>query len=227
MRMQRLGKGNDTDCYDYELDNNFNYYRLRSDYINDFYQDKMRHICQVDRGLFMSHSLLRKDSLFTGNDRLISCYNTEYNQQIYSIKQNCEQICKAECNSKYYKIEIERNDYDDLRDWTEIKHNEYPDIFVQYIPKLNLVGFLCNFGGLLGMWLGLSLFSIYAEIFNQITKFPYQKYFNYLHVDSLFEKMKYNLFHFITRHNCASLKWKKRYYLTCFKIIKKKLNYVL
>ena len=69
-------------------------------------------------------------------------------------------MCELECNSKYYKIEIERIDYYQDIDYfmTEIKHSELPHIFVQYIPKLNLVGFLCNFGGLLSIWLGLSQF---------------------------------------------------------------------
>ena len=43
-RIQRLGKGFDTDCYDYESDNKFGYYRMRSDCINHCYQNKMREI---------------------------------------------------------------------------------------------------------------------------------------------------------------------------------------
>ena len=41
-RIKRLGKGYDTDCYDYESESNYNYYRMRSDCVNDCYQDKMR-----------------------------------------------------------------------------------------------------------------------------------------------------------------------------------------
>ena len=72
-RIHRLVKSYDTDCYHYELDNNFSYYRMRSDCVNDCYQDKMREICKVDHGIFMSHSLIRKEYLMNGNERLISC----------------------------------------------------------------------------------------------------------------------------------------------------------
>ena len=59
-----------------------------------------------------------------------------------------------------------------------ILHGEYPDIFVQHIPAMDVIGFLCNFSGLLGMWLGLSLSGIFHDIFNLITKISYRKYIN-------------------------------------------------
>src|ERR1700742_472016 len=80
-RIQRLGKSYDTDCYDYDSDTSFGYYRMRSDCVNDCYQDQLRKICKVNHRLFMSHALLRKDYLINGNNRLLSCYDTEYNQQ--------------------------------------------------------------------------------------------------------------------------------------------------
>ena len=33
---------------------------------------------------------------------------------------------------------------------------------------MNLIGFVCNFGGLLGMWLGLSLFKIFNTLVNNV-----------------------------------------------------------
>ena len=36
-RIKRLGKGYDTDCFSYDSDTNFNYYRMRSDCLNDCY----------------------------------------------------------------------------------------------------------------------------------------------------------------------------------------------
>ena len=86
LRIKRLGKGWDTDCYSYDIENNHSYYRMRSDCINECYQDKMREICKVDRGLFMSASLIRRDYLINGNDKMISCYDPSYNEEIFSIK---------------------------------------------------------------------------------------------------------------------------------------------
>ena len=179
-RIQRLGKGYDTDCYDYDLDNRFGYYKMRSDCINDCYQKKMREICKVDRGLFMSFSLIRKDYLVNGNDKMLSCYDPAYNLESFSIKQDCEEVCKVECNFNYYSNEL--NSVKNLGNVIYIQHGEYPDIFVKHIPEMTLIGFICNFGGLLGMWLGLSLFGIFNDIFTLMSKIAYRKYINSINV---------------------------------------------
>ena len=77
LRIKRLGKGYNTDCYSYDSEINFKYYRMRSDCVNDCYQDKMRHKCNTDRGFYMSNNLLRKDYLSKGNDKILSCNITK------------------------------------------------------------------------------------------------------------------------------------------------------
>ena len=37
---------------------------------------------------------------------------------------------------------------------------------------MSLMSFVCNFGGLLGMWLGFSILSISKDVFNAINCFP-------------------------------------------------------
>ena len=174
-RIQRLGNGFDTDCHSYESDNSFGYYRMRTDCLNDCYYNKTREICKVDRGLFRSNTLIRKEYLMNGNERLLSCYDPEYKHESFSLKQDCEEICKFECNDKYYYIEIKTRP-DLTNSGIYFSHNQYPDIFVHYIPEINFIGFLCNFGGLLGMWLGLSLFGSFNDIFSLIDKIAYRKH---------------------------------------------------
>ena len=53
---------------------------------------------------------------------------------------------------------------------------------------MNLIDFFCNFGGLLGMWLGLSLFDIFNNILNLIMKIAQQKY-ECLDMNELFDKL--------------------------------------
>ena len=128
----------------------------------------------------MSKKFIRKDYLAFGNDKLISCNEEEYNYQIYSIKLDCEKMCKMDCNEKYYQIEIETFEINnsDVKNLIKIRHNEFPDIYVEYIPEMNLIGFFCNFGGLLGMWLGWSFSGIFSDIFNLINKISFRNYFN-------------------------------------------------
>ena len=208
-KIYRLGKGYDTDCYDYDSDTNFNYYRMRSDCVNDCYQDKMRELCKVDHGLFMSHALIRKEYLMNGNNRLISCYNKNYNRQSYLVKRDCDQMCKVECKAKYYGLEYEISNIQDSLEHENgviiIRHSAYPDIIVKYIPEMNLIGFLCNFGGLLGMWLGLSLFGILKDVFIVMTKFSYRKFIDIisLNVNSIINHVHCK---FIYSRRCIVLK---------------------
>ena len=53
---------------------------------------------------------------------------------------------------------------------------------MEHIPEMDLIGFLCNFGGLLGMWLGMSLFGMFHDILNLITKIAFRKFINLLSV---------------------------------------------
>ena len=123
----------------------------------------------------MSKSLIRKDYLVNGSNKLISCYDTDYNIINLAIMENCQKICKVECNFIYYPLEIERNDEPEEENHIWIHHSEYPDIYVEHIPEMNMIHFLCDFGGLLGMWLGLSLFGILNGIFNILRKIDYRK----------------------------------------------------
>ena len=150
---------------------------MRSDCVNDCYQDKIRHVCKIDRGILMSNSLIRKAYLVNGNDRLISCYDPEYNQMSFSIKKDCEKMCKVECNVRYYPIEIMTTDIHNNHAWN-IFHSEFPDIFVRHVPEMTLMGFVCNFGGLLGMWLGLSLLTMINNVYHVVTNVVYPKNFN-------------------------------------------------
>ena len=59
-----------------------NTHMTRSTFISN---PHFRSALTVDHGLFMSESLIRKDYLLNGNNRLISCYEPEYNYQSFSI----------------------------------------------------------------------------------------------------------------------------------------------
>ena len=44
-----------------------------------------------------------------------------------------------------------------------MKHSSFPDILITHLPEITFNAFVCNFGGLLGLWLGLSVFTIFSE----------------------------------------------------------------
>ena len=54
----------------------------------------------------------------------------------------------------------------DKRSVITIQHNRLPDLFISYVPETTFITFIGNFGGLLGMWLGISVITIFHDVFN-------------------------------------------------------------
>ena len=174
-KILRLGKGYDTDCHSYDSETNYSYYRMRSDCVLDCYQDQMRQRCKFDKtNILVSRSLLREDYFVNGSKILISCYDPEYNRMNMKVWRNCGKICKVECYMKYYSTKIERTENLNYKS-VYIHHGVNPDTFVEHIPEMTLIGFICNFGGLLGMWLGLSILAIFNNTLNFITRIFHHK----------------------------------------------------
>ena len=54
--------------------------------------------------------------------------------------------------------------------YLKIKHGVSPDMIIRHLPETTLISVICNFGGILGMWLGLSVLTITEEIFIMLNK---------------------------------------------------------
>ena len=93
--------------------------------------------------------------------------------ELSKTRKDCHTICKQYCQYSYYVYEFERVQDENklLYGKTEkhgtitLQHNRLPDLFIQHKPETTFVSFVGNFGGLLGMWLGLSVFSISNDMF--------------------------------------------------------------
>ena len=98
-------------------------------------------------------------------------YDFDLEDKVYKI---CFKRCKPDCNSRLYFTDINK-----IRDVSYLPHEYYPkyslyfqhrnpDIIVRHTFEMTLMSFVCNFGGLLGMWLGFSVLSISKHIFKSI-----------------------------------------------------------
>ena len=102
---------------------------------------------------FKSPFLFRREYFENGHDKLKSCSDTDYNNLNFELKIDCEQMCKVECNFKHYPFEVFRMNKKDPA--LLVYHSSQPVIIYRHVPVMNLVGFIYNFGGMLGMWFGL------------------------------------------------------------------------
>ena len=92
---------------------------------------------------------------------------------IIELRQECYKICKHNCRYTYYMFDINMVAASDRsksngekRTIIIIQHNRLPDLFVRHIPETTFITFVGNFGGLLGMWLGLNVLVIFDNLFS-------------------------------------------------------------
>ena len=163
-QIRRLGHGYDTDCKDYDHDT------IRSDCLVSCYQKLHDQLCN-GTGLAQSPTLIRESILVKkSNRKLDKC--EAYKMSFKKMMSECSSQCQKECDFKYYSYTITRlENSEDTQTRIHILHNDMPDIFIQYIPEITFTSFACNFGGLLGMWLGVSFLSIVGHFKSLIFKF--------------------------------------------------------
>lgn len=97
--------------------------------------------------------------------------------QMEKVINKCQVKCKLDCVSRYYNFDVtlkERFGPKDkvlLSDWNRgsllfIGHNQLPDQITEHIEDMTFVDFFGTFGGLFGVWLGLSAIAIFHFLLN-------------------------------------------------------------
>ena len=105
----------------------------------------------------------------------------KFNKTLYKIldsanvidlfKPECMRQCKQDCLFEYYvhvvSIGREEEKHFELerKALVLIRHKQIPDIYIKNIPEMTFISFVSNFGGLLGMWLGISVILIFENTF--------------------------------------------------------------
>ena len=96
------------------------------------------------------------------------------------LRKSGQAQCPQECLQSFYnnKITLESDTREDKEKFIMsdgiiniiISRNDQPNMFIEYMAETTFISFICNFGGLLGMWLGVSILSISQDLF-EFTKF--------------------------------------------------------
>ena len=162
IKIKRLSDLYNTHCKEY----GDGQYEMRSDCIFDCYQKIMNQQCNTNN-LVASMSLVRDEYLLKNRNQTPDepCIKNE--AKIEKIKIICMKSCHQECTYQYYLFQLERMNNIDLNGLfilVDITHNKLPDITIIQLREMDLTTFVCNFGGLIGMWLGLSFINIIETI---------------------------------------------------------------
>ena len=148
-----------TDCYDYNSQNSL---------------FKSREYCYLD--------VMRKLELKYCNVNKYWRVNEEYEKNASQcIKPNFDLLtktCKVNCfdvNIEYEitKIELVIVKSENFEDFTVLlinKNENNQRIYLRYLPQFTLIELVSTMGGLLGLWLGLSLYDLFYTFFNLFAK---------------------------------------------------------
>ena len=165
---QLLLDGFESNCAEYDIRNKINSNRMQSDCLAQCYAQFIK---DKYKSLPRSDLMIGKQQIsFFGNISINFTETTDIEPYIENV---CSQRCKPDCSAKQFLFEISKSDENLIKDAIIISliHGSIPDVIVRHIFEMSLISFVCNFGGLLGMWLGLSLLSISKQILETIRRF--------------------------------------------------------
>ena len=173
LNVELLLEGFESNCAEYDIRNEHGTIRMESDC-------RINCIAEIVKEKFNSklpwqfNSKSEKDMIRREVSSSIDNITIDFNGILdKNVLDKCSTKCKPDCNSKLYLTEIE--DIEANKPWVHSAsilfiHNSFPDIIVRHTLEMTLMSFVCNFGGLLGMWLGLSILSISKDVFESISR---------------------------------------------------------
>src|SRR5882724_3279117 len=90
------------------------------------------------------------------------------------------------CEFNYFDWSLERNTNEFmLKHDKHLKHSSVTvmlgrvaDQLIEHIPEIAFISFVSNFGGLLGMWLGMSCMTAFGLITNLYIKLKLNQFYN-------------------------------------------------
>jgi hypothetical protein len=98
----------------------------------------------------------------------IFCGNNSCN--VLFDKKKLEKICRKNCENQYY-IQTMNSKIKTSKIWSNIDvYKDSEDIVYYNKPKMVLTEVLCSLGGLVSMWLGISLFDLISKCLEKIFK---------------------------------------------------------
>ena len=98
---------------------------------------------------------------------------SQFDQNLLNIRSWCKNNCPNDCEFTHFIWNSQITDfYSDLQIWTNIiiNHGGAPDVSLIHLPETTFLSLICNFGGLLGVWMGMSIFTITRDLANLFNK---------------------------------------------------------
>ena len=162
-----------TNCKDYDM-NAVKGHQFRSDCVTNCLLLEFK--ANSTKCLHRTADLLRKDLLVNNrSEKFCPIFDQwgDYHESVifaaensHEVRSGCEEECQNECHNQFFDFVFRRKNKLSLSDWDKrtsvfISHNHLPDQIVEHLPEMTFISFIASFGGLVGMWLGLSAMAIF------------------------------------------------------------------
>jgi hypothetical protein len=158
-----------TDCYDYRKEAKLAYgYNSREDCVVKHLEGEEFAKCGCNKR--WAYRAYDKRNFSHICPQSIKCdFDSKF--QIKSL----DKVCKNNCYNEYYFNQFNsfqftyENEVDDLKELYIQKSPKYEIVFT-YLPKMDLVEYLCSIGGLVSMWFGISVYNLALLLVNESKK---------------------------------------------------------
>ena len=94
-----------------------------------------------------------------------SPYNHDNFQKSRHANIQCYKICEDQCFNEYYLNQVESIvNGSKLSTKIQIRRNAMVNVIVTHMPEMSFMSLLCNFGGLVSMWMGISIVGVCDDL---------------------------------------------------------------
>ena len=175
-----------TNCKEYDI-NEHDHIRTHSDCVNQCFNRELNQKCSLNDSdangvdnrthCMLEYMNIWRQQLFEqaqsfGDMKL--CHNTKLQDEtnffyhcITRLKESlhveCVERCQTDCQTWFYEYQVKKITSEWMPDLVTlfITHNHIPDQTIEYLPKMSFEEITGTVGGLMGMWLGLSILAIF------------------------------------------------------------------
>ena len=141
----------------------------------------MRNLTKCKNGTEPPESLLRREYFENNYDEKPETCKIQ-SSLLNKYRKQCNMKCPIECTFNYYILDLDIKDENvEIEHYTKttirLNHNQLPDFIIEHVPEITFMTFICNFAGIISLWLGFSIMSVAQDLVGLFTKFIMSKYF--------------------------------------------------
>ena len=158
-------------CTDYDLDYKHGNFNMKSDCVFDCLRVIYDPYC-----IPFGYQLLSCEEFPVRKTQLNMIVSNKWcnitNKNFYKDRESCMNKCKDECYQAYYLLDSKQTEKEtnvsmmmrSNKITITLIPSSLPSVKITHLAEMTFISLLCNFGGLVGMWLGISVLGTLEDV---------------------------------------------------------------